>query len=248
MFKIKFAYIVLLFLTSVSAGCMEPGTEIGKSKIQNVFTDPNVATLAKAAANGDTKTIDELVAKGVDVNSKGKDGATPLLWALGSLNRAGVERLLEHGADPDVKLPGGSSPIYIAAGASDSEFLKMMLNHGGDPNYLHEKRKHTLLFSAIMQRNLDTIEILVDNGADINHRNSHGNTPLIFAAGLNHHHIVYRLLELGADYSITNNWGNTVTYPIENNNISTSSEGYEWRQKVIVFLRERGVEVNPRVI
>lgn len=59
--------------------------------------------------------------------------------------------------------------------------------------------------------------------------------------------IVYKLLQAGADYTITDNFNTTLVYSIENNNINPQHEQYQWRAKVIEFLHGKRVKVNPRI-
>ncbi len=128
------------------------------------FSDRKVAELAEAVVAGDVERIDALVAQGVDVNSKGKEGMTPLIYAVFLMamrqdyeDYAGVpppvdecpitdikgfQRLLELGADPNVqrkdpdmeKGRGTSAMSYSAYVRESPEFLKLALAHGGNPN------------------------------------------------------------------------------------------------------------------
>jgi ankyrin repeat protein len=101
--------------------------------------------------------------------------------------------------------------------------------------------------AAIGPSGLENVKTLVASGADLNYQDSiSGNTPLIQAADLNQFDIVYYLLDRGADYKLKNKFGNTVVFDIEMNNIDPKSTGYAWRQKVIEFLRSKGVSVNPK--
>jgi hypothetical protein len=50
--------------------------------LTETFPDEAVHQLAGAAANGDTNQIDQLIAKGSNVNAQGKYGVTPLWWAF----------------------------------------------------------------------------------------------------------------------------------------------------------------------
>lgn len=244
--KSRARLVLLLLLLSVSMpGCSLPGTEFAGVKVSEAFPDPQVAKLAVAAAIGDVNTIDQLVTNGVNVNAVGIDGILPLVWAMSEGKIEGVKRLLEQGADPNQQMEGGAAPIYIAASGDEPAYLKLMLEHDGDPNYVHKMRNETLLFTAIMCPKI--IDVLIKYGANIDYQEYHGETPLMVAVGSNQYHSAYILLQAGADYTLENNWGYTLVRSIDTNNITTSSEGYHWRQKVIAFLRERGVQVNPPI-
>lgn len=108
--------------------------------LPEVFEDSKVIALAEAAAKGDTSEVDRLVASGVDVNTIGKEGVTPLLYALWSDSFKGYLRLLEHKANPNHcwngndLLPDSVSAVHFAASRDRSTWLMVTLQHGGDPN------------------------------------------------------------------------------------------------------------------
>lgn len=222
----------------------------GRVKLQDFYQEKGVIQLAEAAADGDVKRVDALVARGENVNAVGRDGMTPLLWAFMAKNKTGMKRLLELGASPGILIKSGESVTGLAAAMEDSEFLEMILAQGGSPNVVNPESdlKPTPLFISIVNINVANVHALIESGADLNYRRDSGiETPLIAAAELNQWEIVYALLMAGADYKLENRWGNTVVYFIEHNSIGAPSELFQWRQKVIDFLRGKGVSVNPAV-
>ena len=84
----------ILFGTIAVASCGE--REVGGKTASELFSNQQVAGLARAAAKGDINAIDKAVADGVDVNAIGIDDATPLLWAIERKNKAGFMQLLEQ--------------------------------------------------------------------------------------------------------------------------------------------------------
>lgn len=66
--------------------------------LNKMFLDPDVRKLAQYAGEGNLTKLDELVKQGVNVNSSGNQGATPLFWALRNENFSGFKRLLEFRA------------------------------------------------------------------------------------------------------------------------------------------------------
>lgn len=159
------ALTVLLVATAI-ATAEEPTLEAhARTVAKELFEDPKVAALATAAAMGDVKEIDRLVAAGVDVNARSKDCTlTPLFFAIirnqylskEQTITAGFRRLLEHGADPnfhlicaDIRLPNdrrmtfpGGQPrwsiVHLAAGDEwNTEWLEALLKHGANPNLVY---------------------------------------------------------------------------------------------------------------
>lgn len=217
-------------------------------KLQDFYKDnKGVIGLADAAARGDVSRIDDFFASGEDINYIGRDGMTPLLWALMAKNKDGVRRLLELGASPDVLIKSGDSVVSLASAMADPDFLMLVLSHGGNPNILNlqDEENPTPLLVAINNFNSVNVKALIKAGADLNYCAAGGDTPVMAAAALNQWEVVYYLLEAGADYKITDRWGYTVTYFIESNGIVAPSELYNWRQKVVDFLKDKGVSVNP---
>ena len=76
----------------------------------------NEATdLHTAAQEGDVKLVEELIAKGADVNAKDKYGETPLHSALKKAQSEMVQLLIAKGADVNAKDKYGATPLFEAA-------------------------------------------------------------------------------------------------------------------------------------
>lgn len=60
--------------------------------------------------------IELLVRRGVDINSKGKNGVTPLFYAVVNLwvKTQAVQCLLNNGADMNMRLANGKAPLDLA--------------------------------------------------------------------------------------------------------------------------------------
>lgn len=214
----------------------------------NYFDDPQVIKLCEAVMDGDLATIEKLVESGVELNARGRDGMTPLLFSLVGLNKTGLERLLTHGANPNLQTKNKDSFMRYAARASDSAYLKMGLENGGDPN-LRGKMDRTLLFEVAMENN-DTVknnlQLLLDRGADIDAVDKSQETAAMAAAGINQYVPALYLLEQGSDYSHEDRWGYTISHPISENGIgyNPGSEGYDARTRIAQFLIDKGIEVQ----
>ena len=61
--------------------------------------------LLKAAQTGPTATIEALLDKGADINTKDDDSLTPLIWAAEYGHIDIVQKLLNRGADIKIKGP-----------------------------------------------------------------------------------------------------------------------------------------------
>ena len=74
----------------------------GRLKLQDFYQEKDVIELAEAAAEGDIRRIDELSVDGRNINHIGRDGMTPLLWALMAkskkVSRTKGDRFISHRA------------------------------------------------------------------------------------------------------------------------------------------------------
>ena len=222
--------------------------------LETMFPDQQVRALAEAAGDGKIKKVEELVAQGVEINSRGTKNSTPLFWALRNLNIDGFEKLLALGADPNIIFADGSV-MHWAAKCEDTRFLREALSHGGNPNLVAGKTSETPLFETIGVGGSDNREamlILLDAGANINAvtggekifgMSMGGKTPMMVAANVVRFDIVYELLNRGADYSLKDDAGRDLMSRIVamNGRFSADSEQKKYLEQVITWLSERGV-------
>lgn len=223
-----------------------PGREFaveGKTAA-DVFSEPGLASLARAACQGEISVVDRAVKAGANPNGVGLEGTTPLFWALRCENLAGVEALLRLGANPNQKFPGeaGFSPVFAAAGMKDGAFLKLMLAHGGDPNASIDDggdwtALKAALFRGMDENGWDNFEALLDGGADIN-RPQGGVTIAELAANLRLFDVVADLLRRGYRHDLPRIafTANAAFLP------SMSENQKKWRLVVLRMLEERGVK------
>ena len=199
------------------------------------------AQLAAAAARGDTAAVADAVRRGADPNAAGREGMTPLAWAVMAQNEVGLRALLQAGADPNRRNADGVSALGLVAGAPDPRWLALFLAHGGDPN-ARTRRDEPLLFQAIRQRNLGAVRMLAEHGADLNGRGVGGDTPLLLAGTLNQFEIVRYLLERGADWRLTDPSGVGLAYTVDDARVDPQfRDKYAAEQWARAFLTQRGV-------
>jgi ankyrin repeat protein len=210
-------YLFILAVAIVCTSCSGMIAHFGSSKtkslvemsVDEIFEDQKLADLAKAAGKGNIKKMEELIRQGVDVNGRGKYGATPLLIAL--QNKKGFEYLLKNGANPNLRLEKGSSVMHWAAGFRDCDFLRMAIKYGGDIELRAGMFYETPIFSTITLDPNDGIseclKVLIDAGADINAVSGNTNPLIVQAADLGRYDIVLFLIEQGADVRKKNAFG-----------------------------------------
>lgn len=215
--------------------------------------DGKQVELAKAISAGDVGEIESSIKNGANPNGVGKEGVTPLVWAMYNKNKPAMIALLMNGADPNMRITTpdahytlqDNSAVTFIAGATDNEYLEILLDHEGDMNAKTSAKEpilHAMIFND--PTNYEGMKMLLDRGADINATDSGGSTLLVTLADLNDFEHVYYLLERGADYTIKDGTGYGADFNIFQEKIDTKDfpEAYEWQRKCQEFLKARGVK------
>lgn len=160
--------------------------------------------LMMAARSGSADAVKILLANGANVNVRENVRAqTALMWAAAAGNTAVVKVLLEGGAD--IKARSASPGTGLEKGAG------FMIPRVNDPIGLRANRDSTswgivldgLQFTPLMWAaragQIETVQALLDGGADINEAKPEGTTSLILATINNHWELASYLLDRGAD-------------------------------------------------
>src|SRR4029077_800384 len=90
--------------------------------------------LGDAAERGDQALVRTIIERGVDVNTKGVDGATPLHRAVHADQLKIADLLLRAGADAAARDRYGVTPLYLATLNGNAEMIRRLLDAGVDPN------------------------------------------------------------------------------------------------------------------
>lgn len=234
--------VLILLLAIAGATACRTGAAVDAHK---AFSDPAVAALAQAAAEGDAARVRALVAQGVDPNAQGDRGVTPLEFAMLAQSVDGMRALLAAGADPNRPGLGGSTAVHLAAMADDPRYLQVLLEHGADPDAPHGETGATPLAAAAGRRTQAQFDLLLAAGADPNRADRMGDTPLHAAALSNNGAQVLQLLEAGADPRARNAQDATFqSYLFATPAGVLSSEARREREAVIAWLREHDIPVE----
>ncbi|WP_261378461.1 ankyrin repeat domain-containing protein [Paenibacillus agilis] len=166
----------------------------------------NEALLA-AAEKGETTEVLQRLKNGADINTRDKDGRTPVMLATVGNHPVTVKVLLDRGADVNIQDDRKDNPYLYAGAEGLTEVLKLAIEAGADTK-LTNRYGGTALIPAAEHAHLDIIEYLVQHSdVDINHVNNLGWTALMEAivlgsGGEEHQRVVEMLIQYGADVNI----------------------------------------------
>lgn len=159
--------------------------------------DTQSAELLQAAMDGDLKTVQMLLADGVDINIKiTADGGNALLIASYYGHTDIVKLLLEREADVNVKNTDGVSALRMASQEGHTDIVKLLLERGADVN-IKSTNGVTALMKASQNGHTDIVKLLLERGADVAATGVEW-TALKLAKRMGHTEIVQLLEEAGA--------------------------------------------------
>jgi len=195
------------------------------SKGADVSVDCPMA-LHYATERGHKEIAELLIAKGADVNVKTLAfGDTPLHSAVRAGHKDIVKLLIAKGADINVKNNEGQTSVDIALSQRRNEVVRLLIAKGADVS-LHV----AVRFGALAKK----VNVLLQEGVDINAKDESGQTALHYAVRGDHKELTEFLIAKGADVNAKDKGGNT---PL---NRAT------WRgnKDIIRILVTKGADVN----
>ena len=82
--------------------------------------------------DGSPSEVQAAIDDGANVNVRGDNGETPLMWAaFGNGKSEVLELLINAGADVSVRAEGGVTPLMAAAGNNNPEVIERLIDAGG---------------------------------------------------------------------------------------------------------------------
>lgn len=188
------------------------------------------------------QVIELIVQNGADVNARNRQGKTALMYNLQSpeicsllirigadldikdnrgksliselIKGSSVEAItlfLENGLDINKRSKNGRTSLFYAIYPRNEKKLDFLIQKGGKAN-ISDINGQTPLMKAV-NTNIEIVKTLIDNGADINAKDNHGTSVLMYAATLGKLEIrdkmIMFLINSGASIQAKNNEGNT---------------------------------------
>ena len=171
-----------------------------------------VTPLMTASLYNATEVISVLLQHGANVNQQTDSGWTALLYAAKAGHLETVRLLLTHGADVNLCLKGGENAFIEACSAQQVEVAHLLLEKGADVNTLHNAIGLNGLLVAANFGDLGLVQATLAKTDNINHQNVYGETALMRAAMQGHSEVVAYLLDMGADKTILDSFGNDALF------------------------------------
>ena len=252
MYKIVIPLIVLPLLL-VACGIRDPD-RIGFLKMtsQEMFPeDRRLRDVATAASKGDVEKIDKIIAKGLDVNTRGKKGLPAAFWVLYNPNKEGFKCLLGHGANPNIPLKYTfwgkkyyTSIIHEASGMSvDVDYLKLILDIGsGNPNLQLPDSGERPIERSVYPGEEQSFALLYNAGAEIDFEGKYG-TLLDRAFAASNYELGFFLLQKGVGFIKNGKWGQEAAsdYIMMAIKLETSALSDPWFWRCVDHYESQGV-------
>jgi ankyrin repeat protein len=158
--------------------------------------------LVMAARSGQVPRVRALLEQGphqgASVNSRDRNGDSPLNMASAKGNAPMAAALLGAGADPDLANVSGVTPLMGAGLAANETIFRALLAAGAHAEPLDRVRKNAATYAAAAGCT-GCIQALIAAGVPLNQKLENDLTLLMWAAAYGHEATVRLLLEQGAE-------------------------------------------------
>ncbi len=110
--------------------------------------------------------VEEMMRQGININVRGQNNCTPLIWAVYTQRPDMVKLLLQYKPFLDAQDAGGSTALMWAVFVGNSEILRILINAGVHLN-IQDKEGNTALMHAIIKDNREAAALLLEHNADV---------------------------------------------------------------------------------
>ena len=164
----------------------------------------DLTPLMVCARTGNLEIAKLLVEKGADVQIINKMGMSAMHWALlNGQNQAEQIALLliEKGSNVETKAFNSETPLMTAVRKGYARAVKSLLENGADPLAIEQNSQQTLLHNASIRGYGEIAGLLIKYGIDVNAKDAHGNTALVYAGRYGNQSVMNRLVAMGTESS-----------------------------------------------
>ncbi|XP_061578723.1 ankyrin repeat, SAM and basic leucine zipper domain-containing protein 1 [Cololabis saira] len=185
-----------------TSGIQRSHTKLASLKVGK---NDDISVLKRAISHGDVDTVEKLLDKGMNVETRLHFDWTPLMCAVRVANYDLTKLLLDRGASANFS-KDHSTVLMVSCTATATEdkiacCVELLLSRSADPNMVDRTHMTCLMFAA-RDGYSKVINLLVSHGAKIDDQNTDGYTALSIAAQYGREQAVLKLLQLGANKAI----------------------------------------------
>ena len=183
----------------------------------------------------------------LDVNARTDEGKTPLHYACSEyrIDRFPImEFLLDRGADIDAIDDEGLTPLHCAVDMENLPTVLFLLERGADVDAGGQFTGRTPLITAALVPGIN-MSLFIDRGANVNARDSDGQTALHWASAQGDTEGVQYLVNHGALVNATNNQNRTPLHLATDYDYRDQPEQEEIPDWIRILV-DRGVDVNAQ--
>lgn len=186
----------------LAALCSFTGTDLTKFRFGNI--NPNLQNAAGDTAlhitvnNNNSAGAQTLLNAGANPNITNSDGQTALHVAAARNNPLAITALMSAHADPNVPDRNGDTPLIVATKNNNVAAIQALARAQTTNKNAIDRSGNMPLHIATRNNNPAAVQALLDDGADVDGRNSSGETPLHVAAGLDNSQIAQQLIDNNA--------------------------------------------------
>lgn len=199
-----------------------------------------------AVKGGEISLLKDLVSKGIDFNTKNKNGGNAILMASqGTRNFQNpletyiyLEGLGLKANDTDSE---GRNPLHaIAKKSEDLSIFKYFIEKGVDVSQKDADGVSPFM-NAANHNSLEVVTFLADYVTDFNAKDENGRSALMMAVNRNNPEVVKFLLEQGADIKTKDKKGNTLAHAVLNTFDQKKPKVFETK---LSLLQAKGLDVK----
>lgn len=161
-----------------------------------------------AARVGQVERVNALLQEGAKVNSRDRNGDSPLNMAAAKGNIALADALMKADADVNLANVAGVTPLMGAAFSANAEILQKLLAKGAKTEPVDRVKKNAATYAAGSGCS-DCLLALIRHGTNVNAALENNLTLLMWAAAYGGDASVRLLLAEGADRSLKDGRGKT---------------------------------------
>ena len=159
-------YFKIIFLGQSASSIHKKfvSAHMGDTDSKAEYKVQNVEALHAAASYGNIEIIELLLSQGFEVDSRDKEGVTPLMCASLNDEPSAFHILIQKGADPSLKDNNGYSLLHFAAQGGNISIINKLLSLGLDTDSRDSDGATPLMFASAFGKQ-GTFQLLIKNGA-----------------------------------------------------------------------------------